>query len=104
MRARREVFGLLGCSLLGVGVAQAAEVQARGPSECPDSAELGFRLERSVGVVLAEAPAMTFVVEMQRSAGGYAARLAVGQGPGAPSKERSLVGADCEALSDAVVV
>lgn len=104
MRGGRRPFGLLGCVLLSAGMARAAEVEARGPSECPDSAELGFRVERSLGTSLAQAPMMRFVVAMERSAGGYAARLtATGEGD-APSKERDLAGADCEELADALVV
>jgi len=100
----RRISRLLGCSLLVVGSARAAEVVAQGPSECPDADELGFRLERGVGLPLAQAPAMRFAVEMERTAGGYAARLTVaGQGE-EQGKERSLTGADCEELADAVVV
>src|SRR5689334_847985 len=95
-------LGCLAC-LLG-GVARAAEIEATGPAECPDSAELGFRVERNVGVSLAQAPAVKFVVAMQRTTGAYAARLsATGEGDTQP-KERALGGADCGELADAVVV
>jgi hypothetical protein len=95
----------LGClSISFGGVARAAEIVAQGPSECPDSAELGFRVERNVGVPLARAPAVKFVVEMQRSAGTYAARLSATGDGDTEAKERALTGADCGELADAVVV
>ena len=93
----------LGGSLLG-GLARAAEIEAQGPSECPDSAELGFRVERNVGVPLAQAPAVKFVVTMQRAAGAYAARLSAAAEGDTQTKERALGGADCNELADAVVV
>lgn len=101
---RRWVSRVLGCSLLVASPAAAAEVTARGPSECPDASELGFRLERGAGVPLAEAPATRFDVNMERTVGGYAARLAVVERAGAQSKERSLTGVDCDELADAIVV
>jgi hypothetical protein len=86
------------------GVARAAEIEARGPSECPDSAELGFRVERNVGVSLAAAPGVKFVVEMQRAGGAYSARLSTTGDEPTQVKERALTGADCDELADAVVV
>jgi hypothetical protein len=102
---RRALWvGLLSCSFSVAASARAAEIDARGPAECPDSAELGFRVERHLGVPLAQAPAAKFVVEMERGAAAYTARLSVLGGVGAESKGRALEGADCNELADAIVV
>jgi hypothetical protein len=102
------LLGFCGCFLSGsapllLAAASAAEVEAKGPAECPDSAELGFRVERNVGVPLAQAPALRFEIEMERTANAYAARLraitASGEG-----KQRALSGTDCAELADALVV
>jgi hypothetical protein len=45
-----------------------------------------------------------FVVEMERAAGAYRARLQASNASGAEGKERTLTGADCNELADAVVV
>lgn len=111
MRGARVVglLGFLGCTLWGglplaVKAAHAAEVVATGPSECPDSAELGFRVERNVGVPLLQAPAVKFVVEMQRGTSAYAARVRVIGRSGTEGKERELSAPSCTELADAVVV
>lgn len=103
------LLGFVGCALSGgaplaITAARAAELEARGPSECPDSAELGFRVERNVGVPLAQAPAVKFVVEMRHAANTYAARLVVSGASATESKQRELSAASCGELADAVVV
>lgn len=104
MRGRPRILGLLLGWLLGTGSAEAAEIVVHGPAECPDSGELGFRVERNVGMSLAQAPAMTFVADMARGAQGYAARLTVVGGGDGENKQRALTGASCEELADALVV
>lgn len=105
---RVSLFGFLGCSLWGLGLpvsaAQAAEVMATGPAECPDSAELGFRVARNLGVPLPQAPAVRFVVDMQRANGAYAARLRVLAERASDDKQRQLNAPDCSELADVVVV
>ena len=98
------MWGLALSALLVTGSAQAADVVVHGPSGCPDSAELGFRVERNVGMTLDQAPAMSFDVQLSRSASGYAGRLRAVTARDAESKERSFTGASCEELSDAIVV
>lgn len=92
------------CLVLGAAAARAAEIEARGPRECPDTAELSFRIERSVNGTLAEAPAVKFVIEMDRGSAGYVASVAVLGTSGSEAKERVLTGADCHQLADAIVV
>ncbi|HEU4583600.1 MAG TPA: hypothetical protein VFS67_35320 [Polyangiaceae bacterium] len=84
--------------------ARAAELQARGPAECPEGAELAFRVERNAQVALALAPPVTFDVAMERAAAGYVARVRVSGGGADETKERVLSAADCAELSDAIVV
>lgn len=101
----RLLLGVLTGSPLAVTAAHAAEVEARGPAECPDAAELGFRVERNVGVPLARAPAIQFVVETEKKrAGAYVARLKATSAGGTQDRERALTGADCSELADAIVV
>lgn len=99
-------FGSLpsGSSPFAVTAASAAELQTQGPAGCPDSTELGFRVERNLGVPLAQAPAVKFVVEMVRAAGIYRAQLRATSEGGAEGKQRTLTGASCSELADAVVV
>jgi hypothetical protein len=101
---RGAVLYISACLLLGAASASAAEIEARGPRECPDTGELSFRVERSVNSSLVEAPAVKFVIDMNRSAAGYVAHVAL-VGPGdSEAKERVLTGADCNQLADAIVV
>jgi hypothetical protein len=85
---------------------QAAELSARGPAECADTRELSFRVERSIGMPLAEAAPLQFDVEMKREASGYVARVTEGAGnegvAGRAARQRVLGAADCERLADAV--
>ena len=101
--AVRVALALVLASLARPG--RAAELTASGPSECADTAELSFRVERSIGMSLEEAAPLAFDVAIQRSASGYVARIAVsGVAPDATRMERTLGAADCDKLVDAVSV
>lgn len=84
---------------------RAAELTASGPSECADTTELSFRVERSIGMSLGEAAPLAFDVVMLRSASGYVAHIGVtGAAPDATRMERTLGAADCDKLLDALSV
>jgi len=85
--------------------ARAAELTASGPSECADADELVFRVERNIGMPLAQAAPLSFDVAMEQTASGYAARIVVdAAAPAAPHLTRELSAADCGKLVDAVSV
>lgn len=100
---RIGIWGCLSLSLCAASV-RAAELQARGPAECPDGVELAFRVERNAKVALALAPPVKFEIEMDRAAPGYVARVRMTGASAQETKERVLSGADCSQLSDAIVV
>ena len=92
-------------TLLVPAPARAAELEAHGPSECADAAELSFRVERSLGAPLASAAPLSFEVVMQRGSASYVARIRLlNAGSGSGAKERVLSAADCGKLADAVSV
>jgi hypothetical protein len=105
---RRCVFeAALSALLLLAGTArsvQAAELEAHGPSECADTAELSFRVERSLGAPLASAAPLSFEVLMQRGVSAYVARIRVTKDSSGSGKERLLNASDCSKLADAVSV
>jgi hypothetical protein len=90
--------------IAGSAPARAAELQARGPAECPDGMELAFRVERNAQVTLALAPAVRFDVAMERAAAGYVAHVRMTGAGAHETKERLLSGASCAELGDAIVV
>jgi len=94
--------------LLLAGLARpagAAQLEAHGPAECADAAELSFRVERSLGAPLASAAPLRFEVLMQRGVDAYVARIRLlDGGSGNTAKERVLSAADCGKLADAVSV
>jgi hypothetical protein len=76
-----------------------------GPSECADTGEVVFRVERSLGAPLAEAAPLSFEVLLQRGASAYVARIRVATGSSAAgAKERVLSADDCGKVADAVSV
>src|SRR6185312_9013616 len=85
-------------------IARAAELVAQGPTGCVDTAELSFRVERSVGMPLASAAPLKFEVVFQRAGSGYTARVSVVDAGGSRARERQLRADDCEQLADAVSV
>jgi hypothetical protein len=83
----------------------AAELTAKGPAGCADAVEISFRVERSIGMPLAQAAPLAFDVALERDADGYVARIQVtGAAPGAAPLERVLAATDCDKLVDAVSV
>jgi hypothetical protein len=85
--------------------AHAAEVVARGPAECTDARELAFRVERRLGVPLADMAPLRFEAEFELRATGYHARLTVTR-PSTPGliMQRDLDAPDCDELGDALSV
>jgi hypothetical protein len=76
-----------------------------GPSECADTGELAFRVERSLGAPLASAAPLSFEVLVWRGASAYVARIRMTNGSSAAgAKERVLNATDCGRLADAVSV
>lgn len=106
----RGLLGGLPLGLLGVVMtvvadrAAAAELEWRGPSSCPDAAELRFRVERSIGMPLAHAAPLRFEVTAARSAQGFTAHVATDPGTGEAGRERTLAAPDCSRLADLVAV
>lgn len=95
------VLGLVG----GARPAQAADLTASGPRECADAVELSFRIERAIGMPLAEAAPLAFEVVMERTAAGHVAHIGVtGAAPETARLTRELNAADCGKLVDAVSV
>ena len=98
--------GIWGCLSLWLCAASAlaAELQARGPTECPDGVELAFRVERNAKVALSLAPPVKFEIEMARATAGYVAHIHMSGAGADQTKERVLSGTDCAELGDAIVV
>jgi hypothetical protein len=99
----RPVVSAILCAWVtsAAGLAQAAEITAQGPLECSDVTDISFRVERSIGMPLAQAAPLTFDIVMERAASGYLAHLrASGEGGGA--MQRELAAADCGELVEAV--
>jgi hypothetical protein len=85
--------------------AEAAELTASGPRECADAVELSFRVERAIGMSLAQAAPLAFEVLIERTAAGPVARIEVtGAAPEATRFTRELRATDCDQLVDAVSV
>jgi hypothetical protein len=109
-RASARAGVALACGLVaglfGLGRAQAAELSARGPAECPDATELTFRVERAIGMPLGRAAPLRFSVQfMPARAASYTARLAVESSePSGQGSERLLGPRPCAQLADAVAV
>lgn len=104
MAKTRAVGGVLMLASLA-WPARAAELTARGPRECADSAELSFRVERSIGMPLGRAAPLAFDVTMERAAAEYVAHIVVeGAEPEATRFARDLRAPDCGKLVDAVSV
>jgi hypothetical protein len=102
-----RVVGLALGLALGGGTrpANAAELTASGPRECADAVELWFRVERAIGMSLAQAAPLAFDVVMERTAAGYVARIGVvGAEPRAARLTRELSATECGKLVDAVSV
>jgi hypothetical protein len=99
---RVAVYGVL---LAGTASSpSAAELVRQGPAECPDASELSFRVERSVGMPLADAARLKLEVVLEHVASGYTARIRVIDADGSGTKERRLAATACEPLADAVSV
>jgi hypothetical protein len=103
---RLVLAGVLSGVLAGAaGTADAAELSVRGPVPCVDAAELSFRVERAIGMPLAQAAPLTFAVEMERGADGFVARIRVaGESTRTVALERVLTDRSCARLADAVAV
>lgn len=110
-RLRARARGLAAClfgaclfeGLAAPAAAQAAELSTRGPTACPDVAELTFRVERAIGMPLSHAAPLRFAVKFEAQAGGYAAQLEVAGGETvAWSAARRFSAGDCSRLGDAV--
>lgn len=85
--------------------AGAAELAASGPRECADAVEISFRVERAIGMPLAQAAPLAFEVVMERTTAGHIARIGVtGAAPEATRFTRELSGTNCDQLVDAVSV
>jgi hypothetical protein len=101
------VAGLVG-ALSGAAPVRAAELSARGPEQCPGAAELAFRVERAVGMPLAQSGPLRFSIVFEpptAPARRYTARVEVhGNEPLAASAQRVLSAHDCGRLGDAVSV
>jgi hypothetical protein len=95
-------------ALSAAASARAAELSARGPEQCPEAAELAFRVERAVGMSLAESGPLRFSIVFEPPTAPerrYTARLEVrGEEPLAASAQRVLSAHDCGRLGDAVSV
>lgn len=99
-----SVLGVAG-ALFVVRGADAAELAARGPRECPDTAELTFRVERLLGMPLLRAGVLHFDVEFAAAHAMYGARVLVsGRENALDPKERDLHAPTCGELGDAVSV
>jgi hypothetical protein len=105
---RRVLGAAVFVGLTHAAPASAAELSASGPDGCPDAAELGFRVERAIGMPLAQSVPLRFVVvfEAPRARPGrYTARLQVaGDAADATGTEREISALDCGGLADAVSV
>jgi hypothetical protein len=89
----------------GARSARAAELTASGPRECADAVEISFRVERAIGMLLAQAAPLAFEVLIERTAAGHVARIGVtGAAPEATRLTRELRATDCDKLVDAVSV
>jgi hypothetical protein len=85
--------------------ARAAELAARGPAECPDVAELTFRVERAIGMSIAHTAPLRFSVLFEAAPpGSYTARLGVERREPPARSERVLGARACTELADAVAV
>jgi hypothetical protein len=85
--------------------ASAAELTTSGPRECADAVEIAFRVERAIGMSLAQAAPLAFEVLIERTAGGHVAHIGVtGAAPEATRFTRELRATDCDHLVDAVSV
>jgi hypothetical protein len=103
-RIGASVLSIAG-GVLVAGRAGAAELSVRGPHECPDTAELTFRVERLLGMSLSRAAVLHFDVEFAVAHAGYGARLVVGRGGSATDpKQRDLHAPTCGELGDALSV
>jgi hypothetical protein len=99
------VVAIAGAVLGRPGVAGAAELSARGPVDCLDESELRFRVERSIGMPLAQAASLRFAVETRQVEAGYEAQIVVTEdGSQRAEKQRVLSAAGCDELADAVSV
>jgi hypothetical protein len=106
-RSRAFGLALLGASWVGLArPARAAELVVSGPVQCPDTAELAFRVERALGTPLVAAARLRLRVRFEAAGGaGYRAWLAVESSDGAvPGSERELNARECGPLGDAVAV
>jgi hypothetical protein len=103
LRWAASALGIGGVLLLPAP-ARAAEIAVRGPHECPDTAELTFRIERLLGMPLIRAAVLHFDVEFAAARGAFAARLLMSGGEEAGAKQRSLQATTCGELGEAVSV
>jgi hypothetical protein len=91
---------------LSAGPALAAELTVTGPDACPDAGELAFRVERSIGVPLAESAPLRFEVVFELPSAAeerYTARLEA-HGRDGVTSARVIRARDCGRLGDAVSV
>jgi hypothetical protein len=101
-RCRAAPVVLLG-SVVASSRVQAAELVVHGPASCPDVSELTFRVERVIGVPLAQAAPLRFDVQFDAASGMFSARLEV-EASAASGTERVLRAQGCSELADAVAV
>lgn len=113
LRRARIVAGVLFAAWGFAAPALAAELSVTGPDACPSAGELASRVERSLGVALAESAPLRFEVVFEAPAApdaGYTARLRARARatPDASSSEvtatRVIRARDCGRLGDAVGV
>ncbi|MEO8183724.1 MAG: hypothetical protein ABI895_33255 [Deltaproteobacteria bacterium] len=101
-------LGVAGALLSVAPALPAAELMVRGPDACPDASELGFRVERAIGMPLVASAPLRFRVLFEppaTAAQGYTARLDARALDGElASTPRSLRAQDCSRLGDAVAV
>jgi hypothetical protein len=89
----------------GARSVKAAELTTSGPRECADAVEISFRVERAIGMSLAQAAPLAFEVLIERAAAGHVAHIGVtGAAPEATRLTRELRATDCDKLVDAVSV
>lgn len=96
---------LLSVVLSPARTSSAAELYASGPVGCADVSELGFRVERALGMALSKAAALSFQVHVEPAGHGYAARIQMTDlALGGLASERVVSAPDCGKLANAISV
>jgi hypothetical protein len=107
-RGERAFPSALAAVWLCARSAIAAELWVTGPAACPDAGDLAFRVERSIGVPLAQSAPLRFSVVFEAPVPPetrYTARLsAPGPERSAVTPSRAIHARDCGRLGDAVSV